>query len=704
MGAITQNPTIDLLSDKQPTIFYLDDGAAVFNCVGSPNGAVAANIGSLTIDNQTGNVYTKTTNTVNTGWVQISGAGGGAVTGSGVADQIAFWSGATALTGSTNFAWTTLASGQLGLSGSNGFFLVTNTSTTPNSNVSLAGAGQITIQRVSSSAPNAAQFFLTRIRGVAQYPNSGDLISAIVTQSGNGVGTNAVMNFNVAATENHSGTVGGSSFDLQVTPNGSLAPVSRLFVDGSGTFLTLNAQTRTISTATLPAINIGSFAGDPSTLVNGDFWYNSTTGKFRARQAGASVDVIGGGGGTPAGANGQFQYNNAGAFGGAVTTQGTTGRIVNTPLVITSGVTPFFQIITPADTNLTTLVEAIGMQFGGDSSQATVIRQHATGAIAMQREILFVAPTYSFVAASTIAEAYTVDINGAPITGTNATITQKSGLRVLGGISSPYGNQSQGFGQNANPGGQFTTSVGYGSGSGSDGATTLGQGSFAWGGIAIGRNAQTSPGINNIILANNITVAESNCFVVGGSQQVDNVYFGKGNINAAPTAYAINGTGGNGTDISGANINLFAGKGTGAGSPGIIAFMFARPSGSSATLNVFSDEVFYQYSTDTITHQVNLKSSTTVDVPATTIVHNWVVNTHASRTTRMTLNALDFGGTREGLRIQSSGSASMIGFLGAAAAIRQTGGALTAAATYGANEQSMLNKAYTCLQTFGLLT
>jgi hypothetical protein len=38
-------------------------------------------------------------------------------------------------------------------------------------------------------------------------------------------------------------------------------------------------------------------AADPTTPTNGQLWYNSTTGKFRARQNGTNLDVIGGGGG-----------------------------------------------------------------------------------------------------------------------------------------------------------------------------------------------------------------------------------------------------------------------------------------------------------------------------------------------------------------------------------------------------------------------
>jgi Protein of unknown function (DUF2793) len=37
-------------------------------------------------------------------------------------------------------------------------------------------------------------------------------------------------------------------------------------------------------------------AADPTTPSNGQLWYNSTTGKFRARQNGSNLDVIGGGG------------------------------------------------------------------------------------------------------------------------------------------------------------------------------------------------------------------------------------------------------------------------------------------------------------------------------------------------------------------------------------------------------------------------
>lgn len=47
-------------------------------------------------------------------------------------------------------------------------------------------------------------------------------------------------------------------------------------------------------------INIVPATGDTSTPANGDIWYNDTTGKFRAREAGTTKDLIstGSGGGS----------------------------------------------------------------------------------------------------------------------------------------------------------------------------------------------------------------------------------------------------------------------------------------------------------------------------------------------------------------------------------------------------------------------
>ncbi|OGI95665.1 hypothetical protein A2917_01120 [Candidatus Nomurabacteria bacterium RIFCSPLOWO2_01_FULL_42_17] len=66
----------------------------------------------------------------------------------------------------------------------------------------------------------------------------------------------------------------------------------------------------------------------------------------------------------------------------------------------------------------------------------TAGREWATGALTTQREVLITQPTYSFVGSSTITDAATLAIAGAPIKSTNATITNTHGLLIqAGGVS-----------------------------------------------------------------------------------------------------------------------------------------------------------------------------------------------------------------------------------------------------------------------------
>jgi hypothetical protein len=93
-----------------------------------------------------------------------------------------------------------------------------------------------------------------------------------------------------------------------------------------------------------------------------------------------------------------------------------------TPTARSSGATPYLTVTTPADTNRTASTESIGL------SLTAATRQWATGALTLQRERVFAAPTYSFVGASTLTTAINVDIAD-PVQGTNATLTNIFGLR-----------------------------------------------------------------------------------------------------------------------------------------------------------------------------------------------------------------------------------------------------------------------------------
>jgi len=70
----------------------------------------------------------------------------------------------------------------------------------------------------------------------------------------------------------------------------------------------------------------------------------------------------------------------------------------------------------------------------------TAGRQWATGALATQREVLITQPVYSFVGASTITDAATLGIAGAPVKSTNATITNTHGILVQAGAVSTATN------------------------------------------------------------------------------------------------------------------------------------------------------------------------------------------------------------------------------------------------------------------------
>lgn len=66
------------------------------------------------------------------------------------------------------------------------------------------------------------------------------------------------------------------------------------------------------------------------------------------------------------------------------------------------------------------------------------------------------------------------------------------------------------------------------------------------------------------------------------------------------------------------------------------------------------------------------KSSTTVDSPQVTMTSSWVVATHATRTARGTLNAVDYAGTREAFRWESDGTKMLLSFFGGSAAPKPT--------------------------------
>ena len=122
--------------------------------------------------------------------------------------------------------------------------------------------------------------------------------------------------------------------------------------------------------------------------------------------------------------NGMTFLNSAGTARSAV-----NAGIVNfAQPVSTSGSPTAFTLTGAAHTTLTASTEATDVNF----NLARTL-QFATGALTTQRAFRIQAPTYSFVGASTITTASTLSISGAPVAGTNATITNAYALNVENG-------------------------------------------------------------------------------------------------------------------------------------------------------------------------------------------------------------------------------------------------------------------------------
>jgi hypothetical protein len=162
-------------------------------------------------------------------------------------------------------------------------------------------------------------------------------------------------------------------------------------------------------------------------------WVNATL------TAGTGVAITNGDGsitinatGTAAGSAGDYQINSGSGFAAGVLAQ-SSGRLTATPTAVTSGVAPFLRIVTPADTGLTASTEAPGIVFGGDGSGSTVTRTRASGAVTTQREYIFTAPTYAAASATTITTAATLAITGAPVAGSNVTLTNRYAMLVDAG-------------------------------------------------------------------------------------------------------------------------------------------------------------------------------------------------------------------------------------------------------------------------------
>lgn len=268
---------------------------------------------------------------------------------------------------------------------------------------------------------------------VAQAWNSSSLLSQtskaliqVVPTSGSAVATS----LNFYTSEN------GAAYALRgsITSGGNYISVSNVFTGGSagiGTLFAANVKPNTASTS----LNIGD-STNTSTINFGV----ATGNAFNFQIAGVTKAQVTSNGNILTAnlldvfAAGQLAIGTVNAtsisLGSASVTavSGTAGKFSLTQNALSGTGSIALQVLPGAHTNLTASTEQIDVAM---SLNRTV--QFATGNITTQRAMTIATPTYSFVAASTITNAATLAITGAPVAGANATITNSFALWTQAG-------------------------------------------------------------------------------------------------------------------------------------------------------------------------------------------------------------------------------------------------------------------------------
>jgi hypothetical protein len=281
-----------------------------------------------------------------------------------------------------------------------------------------------------------------------------------------------------------------------------------------------------------------------------------------------------------------------------VNTFGSAGNITNKTVASTSGATGFWVMTAGADTGLTASTEVIDLDLDFDATM-----QHATGALTTQRSVVIRNRTYSFVAASTITTAATLAIVGAPIAGTNATITNSFALWVQAGIGRFDGGL-----ESPGTGGTSSIRIGSGATAGNLNGIAIGSSSTTGGGgnaIAIGgaatSNASDSIGIGrssnithtaSIGFGTGVTSTAAQQLIFGGPSSfgtdIENVYFGSNVTDTTPTSVIIQAAGGSGTNIAGASLTIAGGKATGNALGGNVVFQTSTAGSTGTTLQTLA--------------------------------------------------------------------------------------------------------------------
>ena len=214
---------------------------------------------------------------------------------------------------------------------------------------------------------------------------------------------------------------------------------------------TSNVLLNTLASATGSAGFRLPHGAAPTAPVNGDMWTTSAGGLF-VRINSVTQNLNGTIGGSIASDQIAVGGVSANTIGGSSSfTWSTVGLFTAIQPANAGGTSSFMNFTAGAHTNLTTTIEVTDINF----NLGRVV-QWATGAITTQRAFLIQAPNYAFVGASTITNAATFAVSGAPVAGTNATLTNSYSIWMQAGTIRVDGVYSQAGAQVSGATAQFT--------------------------------------------------------------------------------------------------------------------------------------------------------------------------------------------------------------------------------------------------------
>ena len=268
---------------------------------------------------------------------------------------------------------------------------------------------------------------------------------------------------------------------------GNAAPSTTLDVTGSQNITSTSANALTVGPngATNPVLQVDS---STASVANGLKITGTAAGsgvKLESISTAANEDIILGTKGTSSSVKLQVGASNK----YVATAQNHTFSVSATGTASTVR----FGYTGANDINLTASAEAPSTYFNLGQ-----IRQHATGTMSLQRDFRITPSTHSFVGASALSNMHGFTVDGAPIAGTNATVTNASAIYSPGNAVGSGVTNSYGLNINANTGATNNYSAIFNGGNVGIGTSAPSEKlQVALGEIMVSSNTSTSSAVHN---------------------------------------------------------------------------------------------------------------------------------------------------------------------------------------------------------------